>query len=761
MSKNNSYIGVSQKFVNAKEKVTGKAQYLDDMQFPNLLHGKILRSPHAHARIISIDTSKAEALLGVKAVITAKDCPDNKFGLEIPDVTMLAIDKVRYVGDEVAAVAAETIEIAEQAIKLIDVEYELLPVVDDVIKAMEKDSPLVHEENGSNIAKEYHLTRGDVEADFATCDYVFEDEFSTHRVSGLYLEPFGATAKWDNYGRVTIWTGLQAMFQGRNEIAKALGIDESRVNLKSPMVGGGFGAKIWIRNFHPIVAVLAEITNRPVKIVLTREEEMLTTRPRVAPKIKIKLGMMKDGTLVCKQSEMIGDNGAYSWAATKILLNMAMRTDCLYRFKSSKTDAYLVYTNLIPTSGFRGYGNSQAHFALESFVDICARKIGLEPEAVRLKNAIRQGDKTLHGWNIRSCGLSECIEAAYRLIEKDRLPKEEDNGRIKRGIGVAGMTHVSGNRGGTNFDGSAAMIRIHEDGKVFVFSGETDLGQGSNTVFAQIAAETLGVPIEDITIMPIETDTSPFALGTYSSRVTTVGGKAVLLAAKEVKGQVVKLAAEHLGKSEDDIKIENGKISSILEPSKSLTLRELSKLAIRSNKAVPFTAYITYDPPTEGTDKDFYGDYSSAYTYGAHGVEVEVDTETGKVKVLRIVAAHDVGNSINPNGITGQINGGIAQGIGWTLYEDMIFKDGIPQVRGLKDYMLMTTKDMPKIEEVIIETNDPIGPYGAKGIGEPTVIPPAPAIANAIEDATGVRIKDLPITPEKMYWAIQEKKGEV
>jgi len=761
MKKNHSYIGNRQEFVNAREKVTGKAKYLDDIKLPNMLHGKILRSPHPHARIVSIDTSKAEALPGVKAVITAKDCPNNKFGLSEPDVNILAVDKVRYVGDEVAAVAAETVEIAEEAIKLIDVEYELLPVVDDVMEAMKEDAPLVHEELDSNVVLEYHHSRGDVEADFAKCDYVFEEEFSTHRVSGLYLEPFGAIAQWDNYGRVTIWSGLQSVFQGRNEIAKALGIDETKVVVKSPMIGGGFGAKIWIRNFHPIVAILAKKTNRPVKIVLSREEEMLTTRPRVAPRIKIKLGMMKDGTMVCKESKIIADNGAYSWAAPKILLNMSIRTDCLYRFKSTKTDAYLVYTNLIPTSGFRGYGNSQMHFALESFIDMCAKKIGLDPVEVRLKNAVRQGDVTLHGWKLRSCGLSECIEKASELIKKDRLPKEEDNGRIKRGIGVACMTHVSGNRSGTNFDGSSAMVRIHEDGKVFVFSGEADLGQGSSTVFAQIAAETLGVPIDDITIMPLDTDTSPFALGTYSSRVTTVGGKAVYLACKKVKEQIFELAAKHLEDSKDNLEMKDGRVYSVSNPKKSLSLKELSKIAIRSNEAVPFTAYITYDPPTEGADEEYYGDYSSAYTYGAHGVEVEVDTLTGRVKVLRIAAAHDVGKAINPNGITGQINGGVAQGIGWTLYEDMIFKDGIPQVRGLKDYMLMTAKDMPKIEEIIVESNDPIGPYGAKGIGEPTLIPTAPAIANAIEDAVGVRLKHLPFTPEKVYWAIQDKKGEV
>lgn len=753
------YIGNKQSFIDSKEKVTGKAKYLDDIVIPGMLYCKILRSPHPHAKILNIDTTLAERLEGVKAVITGKDCPDNKFGLEIADVTMLAIDKVRYVGDEVAAVAAVTEEIAEEAIDLIKVEYEILPVVDDVIKAMEPTSSLVHDGYKNNIAKEYHFSRGTIEEDFANCDFVFEEEFSTHRVQGLYMEPFGAIAKWEDNGRLTIYSGLQAAFQGRNEIAKALGIEPSKITVKAPFIGGGFGAKIWIRNFHPIVAVLAQITQKPVKIVLTREEEMLTTRPRVAPKIKLKLGMMKDGTMVCKQAHIVADNGAYSWAATKILMNMSIRTDCLYRFKSTKTDSYLVYTNLIPTSGFRAYGNSQAHFALESFIDMCCRKIGLDPVEVRVKNAVRTGDLTIHGWKIKSCGLAECIEAANASIVKTRLPKEEQNGRIKRGIATACMTHVSGNRGGSNYDGSSAMIRMHEDGKVFVFSGEADLGQGSRTVFAQITAEVLGLNIDDVTVMPLDTDISPFALGTYSSRVTTVGGKAVMLAAKEVREQIITLAAEELKRPKDYLDTKDGYVYYKADERDKISIKNLCTKAIRTNKSIPFTSYISYDPPTVGADSSGYGDYSSAYTYGAHGVEVEVDTHTGQVKVLRVAAAHDVGRTINPSGVVGQINGGVAQGIGWALYENMQFKDGMPQSRGLHQYTLMTIKDMPPVDSIIIETNDPIGPFGAKGIGEPTLIPTGPAIANAIEDATGVRIRDLPITPEKVYRALKNKSG--
>lgn len=750
-------IGQKQSFVDAREKVTGAAKYLDDLSFPGLLTGKILRSPYPHARIVSIDTSAAEALPGVEAVITAKDCPRNKFGMEIADVDMLAIDKVRYVGDEVAAVAAESEEIAQEALGLIKVEYEELPVVDDPVEAMRPGAPLVHDEMKDNIAREYHLARGNVDEDFEKCDYVFEEDFSTHRVSGLYLEPFGAVAQWEPNGRLTVWTGLQSAFQGRNEIAKALGISPSKVTVKAPFIGGGFGAKIWIRNFHPIAAVLAKKTGRPVKIVLTRDEEQLTTRPRIAPRMKLKLGMMKDGTLISKQATIVADNGPYSWAAPKVLLNLSMRTDCLYRYRSTRCDSYLVYTNLVPTSGFRGYGNSQMHFAVESFIDECSRRIGLDPVEVRLKNCVRKGDVTLHGWNIRSCALDECIRIAAEKIRENRMPAEDQKGRIKRGIGVACMTHVSGNRGGDKFDGSSAMVRIHEDGEIFIFSGEADMGQGAKTVFAQIAAEKLDVPIDSITVMPLDTDVCPFGMGTYSSRVTTVGGKAVFLACERVLAQVIGLAAKMCKRQPDTLYMENGSILCRRDPSIRMTLKEVAAHAIRTRAGVSLTAYVTYDPPTAGSDKDFYGDYSSAYTYGAHGVEVEVDTETGKVKVLRVVAVHDVGRVINTLGLQGQITGGVAQGIGWCLYENMLFKKGVPATRGLHGYTFMTIKDMPSVEGIPIETDDPIGPYGAKGVGEPTLIPTAPAIANAIEDACGVRMRDLPITPEKLYWALHEK----
>lgn len=752
MIKEHAVVGKALPFVGGLDKVTGRAQYLDDIDLPGMLHAKILRSPHAHARIVKVDTARASVFPGVKAVLSAADCPRLPFGLDVPDARIFAETKVRYEGDEVAAVAAETPWIAEQALKLIEVQYEILPALFNPQEALQEGAPLIHADKPGNLAKSYTIERGDVDADFAACDYVFEEEFSTSRVTACYLEPFGAIARWEPDGRLTVWTGVQAAFQARSEIARALGIDPSRITVKVPTIGGAFGGKIWIRNFHPIAALLAGKAKRPVKFVLTRPEEFTASRPRVPAKIKIKLGMSKDGTLVCKDTTIVADNGAYSWAAPKILLNMSLRTDCLYRFKSVRTRSYLAYTNTTPTSGFRGYGNAQSHFAQECMVDVCARKAGLDPVEVRLKNAVRQGDLTLHGWKVRSCGLAECIEKARAAIARRRKPKNDQNGKIKRGVGLACMNHVSGNRAGNNFDGSSSMVRFQEDGKLVLYHGESDMGQGARTVLAQIAAETLGICPEDVLVMPIDTDVSPFCFGSYSSRVTTVAGKAAYLASLQVREQLLKLAGKILETVPGDLDIRAGRIHVRDNKRTGISVAEVCRSAIRTKATVGLTAYVAYDPPTEGANEDFYGDYSSAYTYAAQAVEVEVNTETGQIRVLRVAAAHDVGRAINPNGIRGQIYGGVAQGAGWALYENMVYEGGRLQNKSLRSYPLVTVTDMPEVEAIVVETHDPVGPFGAKGIGEPSLIPMPPAVANAVEDAVGVRIRDLPITAEKIFF---------
>ena len=754
MTQKRYVIGKSVPFKGGPGKVTGQAKYLDDLEMPGMLHAKILRSPHAHARILGIDTAKAEALPGVKAVLTAADCPDTRFGLDVADTTILPREKVRYAGEEVAAVAAETPTIAQRALELIRIQYDPLPALFDPEKSLREGAVLIHADKPGNLAKTYEIERGDFAKTLAACDHVFEEEFATHRVLPCYLEPFGVMAQWLPDTRLEVYTGLQAIFQGRAELAKALDMDPSDIVVKAPTIGGAFGGKIWIRNFHPIIALLAKKARRPVKYIMTREEEFLASRPRVPARIKVTMGFLNDGTMLCKGMDIVTDNGANTWAAAKVTLNMSIRTDCLYRFKASRVRSRVVYTNTTPTSGFRGYGNTQAHFAMESMIDVCCRKIGLDPVAVRLKNASRQGDLTLHGWNLRSCGLSECIEKASDAILEGRLPREDEGGHLRRGIGLACMNHVSGNRGGKSFDGSSSMMRFHEDGKLCVYHGESDMGQGASTVISQIAAETLGILLEDVKVMPLSTDSSPFCFGSYSSRVTTVAGKAAKLAALEVRKQLLSLAEDHLEIASEDLDIKAGKIFAKGYEKRSMSVAEACHIAIRTRKTVPLTAYIAYDPPTQGADQNFYGDYSSAYTYAAQAVEVEVDTETGQVRILRVAAAHDVGYAINPMGVKGQIYGGIAQGGGYGIYENVVYENGRLKTTNMRHYNMMTLSDMPEVKSILVESMDPVGPYGAKGVGEPALIPMAPAIANAVHDAVGVRITDLPITAEKIFFAL-------
>ena len=754
MDKSRQTVGRPVPFKGGVGKVTGRARYLDDLELPGMLHAAILRSPHAHARILNIDTSRAEAFPGVRAVLTAADCPDTRFGLDVADAVILARDKVRYAGEEVAAVAADDPAAAREALRLIRVDYEPLEAVFDPEDAIREGAALVHEDVPGNLAKTYELTRGDFESVLASCDHVFQETFHTSRVLPCYMEPFGVIAEWDPEGRVIIHTGLQAIFQARAEIARALDMSPSRVVVKAPTIGGAFGGKIWIRNFHPITALLAGKARRPVKYVMTRHEEFTASRPRVPARITIRMGFTSDGTMLLKELDITADNGAYSWAAPKVTLNMSVRTDCLYRFKASRARSRVVYTNTTPTSGFRGYGNAQAHFAMESMIDVCSRRLGLDPVEVRLKNASRQGDVTLHGWNLRSCGLSECIEKAREAIMRTPAPKREAGGRIRRGIGLACMNHVSGNRGGTNFDGSSSMVRFQEDGTLCLFHGESDMGQGAGTVLSQIAAETLGIPVDSVVVMPLSTDSSPFCFGSYSSRVTTVAGKAAELASLQVRSQLLGLAGELMEVEPAHLDIADGTVFDTRAPDTAMSVAEVCRTAIRTQKTIPLTAYVAYDPPTQGTDANYYGDYSSAYTYAAQAVEVEVDTETGQVRLLRVACAHDVGFAINPMGVKGQIYGGVAQGGGWALYENMVYEDGRLKTTTMRQYNMMTMSDMPVVESILVETNDPVGPYGAKGVGEPTLIPMPPAIANAVHDAVGVRIRDLPVTAEKVFFAL-------
>jgi 4-hydroxybenzoyl-CoA reductase alpha subunit len=742
--------------LDGKEKVTGEAKYAADLKFPHMLYGKILRSPHPHAKILNIDISKAKKVPGVKAVITTKDTPQKKWGAFIEDQTIFGVDKVRYIGEEVAAVAAVDEYTAEEALQLIKVDYEILPAVFDPEEAVLPGAPLIHEEAKNNIALRLDINRGDIQAGFNESDDIIEERFATSLVHQCYTEPTASVASMDINGRLTVWAPVQYIFLARRRWAKALDMDVSRLRVIQSKVGGGFGGKTADENSTPICCVLTKVTGKPVKIVLTREEEFVAGRPRVPAVIYLKMGVKKDGTFTAKEARIFGDNGAYSGKGPSTISTIAIRPDSLYRFKNIRTEALLVYTNKVPTGAYRGFGNPQMAFALESFIDIIADRLHLDPLEIRLKNAVQTGDTTAHGWKIRSCGYSECIRKAASVAGWKEY-KEAKPSLKGIGVGIAGVIHVSGNKH-FGFDGSNIFIKISEDGRAKIISGEGDLGQGANTVLTQIAAEELGIPLKDIEISQADTEFTPFCFGAFGSRVTTIAGNAVRLAAADAKRQLIEIASQVLEESPTDLICEGGRIFVRGAPERYLTIAEVIQAGLFKLGNINVLGQGSFDPDSEVPDpKTKYGNISSAYEFGAHVAVVRVCEETGNVEILDFVAAHDVGRAINPMLVEGQIEGGVAQGIGYALLEDMQLKNGKVLNPNFTDFKVPLAPDLPPIRTIMVETHDPQGPFGGKGLGEATIVPTAPAIANAIFDAVGVRIRDLPITSEKILKALKER----
>lgn len=742
--------------VDAASKVTGQAVYFSDFKLTGMLYGLILRSPLPHARIISIDTEAASNHPGVLAVVTAKDAPPVKFGYNIKDESIFAGDKVRYVGDEVAAVAALDLDTAQKALELIRVVYEELPAVYEPAEALSPEAPLIHD-RADNLAANSLVERGPVDELFAQADYVFDHTFRTGQVHPSHLEPFISIAAWEGE-KLNLWAPYQNPFVARGLIAQALKVEPGNIRLHHQLeIGGGFGGKLDSK-LPTIAGLLARKAGRPVRIINSREDELSgASRMRVNAEINIQTAVKKDGTLLAKKVEIIADNGAYSGQAPKIVCtNMAIRSDNLYRLQGVRTISKLVYTNKIPTGAFRGYGNPQMHFAVESQMDIIAERLGMDPIELRLKNAVATGDVTIHGWEITSGGLKECLEKVREASGWDSAPQKKYSA-----LGVACMIHVSGNRGGEDFHGSEAIVKIQPDGKVQIICAEVELGQGSWTVLSQIAAEELGVPLEQTEWVRVDTDTAPFIFGAYSSRTTHIAGNAIRLAARDAKNQISALAAKMLKIPRQNIRIRDGIIGVYDDSagwlSKTLTMSEVVKFKLFNQGGSTIYGHGSWDPGTVLLGDDKYGNISSGYPFGAQVAEVEVDPETGKVNVLRIVAAHDVGKAIHPVSCEGQIEGGVAQGIGYSLLEEIKYKDGKVQNNSFLDYQLPTIMDVPPIDSLIVETFEPQGPFGAKGLGEPTLIPVAPAIANAVYRATGVRFQSLPISPQQLAEALDNE----
>jgi len=751
-----SVVGRRVQRVEGFDKVTGTSQYIADIFLPGMLVGKVLRSPYPHARIRDIDTTRAEKLPGVRAVVTAEDTIKKPWGAFFADQYILSVGKSRYVGEEVAAVAAIDPDIAEEAIDLIEVDWEPLQGVFDAEEAMKDGAPLVHDDKPNNIAVHMDLERGNVAQAFAESDVIVEDAFTSMPQWHCSIETIGSVAEYATSGKYTIYMNTQTLFNARYRIATALGVPETDVRIIQSAVGGGFGGKSCDDNNALVAAVLARKARKPVKLINTREEEFLAgCRPRVFMTINVKLGFKKDGRIRAKHIKVIADNGAYSAKAPAITGVAAMRHDTCYKYSDVKTEALLVYTNKIPTGAFRGFGNPSAEWAVEQAIDLGAHELGIDPIEIARINAAETGYVSPHGNRVTSCELKQCLDMTEKMIDwKAKRANKQPN----TGLGLACTVHVSGKRHFGDYDGSSATIKINEDGKALILSGEGECGQGVHTAMCQIAAEELGVPVEDVEISRADTDLTTFCLGAFASRLTYVSGNAVKNAATNVKQQLFDQAAEMLEANPQDLISRDGKIFvKGAEGGKSLTVSDVARARLFRHNGAPIVGSGSFDADSVLPDSTRFGNESGAYNYGSQAAQVHVDPETGKVTILQFVVASDCGTVIYPLGAEGQVEGGLAQGIGYALTEGLQIEEGKPINPNFSDYRIPSMRDMPPLQHAFAESYEPTGPFGAKGLGELNMDPTAAVINNAIFDAVGVRIKTLPITPEKILRALKEK----
>jgi len=744
--------------LDALDKALGRAVYGHDLRPSGMLWGKISYSQHGHARLTHIDTSRAERLPGVKAIITAADNPPHRFGYG-HDNTPLKGEVVRWYGDAVAAVAAIDEDTALEALELIRADYEPLPAVFDPVAALAPDAPRVHAERPDNLFTRYSYQHGDVRAALADADSVVEDTFILPYVAHSCLETSFCLASFSPDGRLTLWSTTQVPFLLRRDLAEALGIPGRDIRVIQTAVGGAFGRGLDIYPFEPIAALLARKAGRPVRIAFSREEEFRVAPVRQPLRVTIRSGARRDGTLLVRDVQAILDAGAYiSWGAVTPLVMMETVAS-LYRVPHARFQADVVYTNNPPTGAMRGFGNPQATFFVECSMEHLAHELGLDPLRFRLQNANRPNETTPQGLRITTCGLEECLKVVgsrRRAAGGDDAPSD-----VRRGFGIAATLNVGGGARIYRSDGCGATVKVDDSGRVSLITGATEIGQGSDVTLAQIVAEVLGVPLEDVTVVNNDTDVKPWDVGVHASRTTFIAGKAAWLAADDARRQIVAHAAKMLGESPQNLATGGRKVFVRSQPERCLALDKVVRsLHFRAGGEV-VQGRGWYDPPTEMVNKETYkGNISATYGFGAQAAEVEVDMETGRVRVLRLVAAHDVGRAINPMYVEGQIEGGIQMGLGYALTEELLVRDGRVLNPDFLDYRLPTALDMPAIETIIVETADPEGPFGAKGVGEMGGNPTAAAIANAVYDATGVLMTKLPMTPENVLRALREAGGQ-
>jgi 4-hydroxybenzoyl-CoA reductase subunit alpha len=770
-------VGKSLPRYDARDKATGRAKYVGDLAFPRMLHGKILHSPIAHGKIKNIDTSRAEALPGVKAVITGKDVPDRQYGVTPAkyDEFVLAKDKVRYVGDEVAAVAAVDEESAEKALELIAVEYEELPAVFDVHEAMEGGAPLVHDRYQNNINTKVDHHFGDVEKGFEEADHVREENFTGNFTQQAPMEPHAAIADWRD-DRLVLYSSTQVPHYVHYMVANVFDIPLGKIQIIRPSVGGGFGAKAATTPLDLCSAILSRKTGCPVKMVYSREEMFLHHRGRHKQHIKMKLGVTKDGTITALESRIYLDGGAYTSFGIITAYYAGSMIPTLYKIPNYKYTGRRVMTNKPACGAFRGHGTPQPRFAFECLLNMVCDDLGLDPVETRLVNGMEPNYRTCNDLYIRSCEYRETLSQAAKA---SGFAEKHGSLPAGKGIGIASGGFVSGAgyaiyRGQVQqhsqkptehfqkksiFPHANAIIKISEDGtQALLFIGAAEIGQGSDTVLSMIAAEALGLPPDRIRIRSEDSDISPIDLGAYSSRTTLMGGNAVQKAAEDVLSKLFPVAARALGCPTDDLAAEDGMIYSTKEAGKTIEWAEAARQYFNDQSSLMGTGW--YKPP-EGLGGDYKGatvGTSPAFSYSTAICELSVDLGTGKVHVEKFWDYHDCGTPVNPLAVHGQVEGAVVMSAGEALMEDMVYDEKGALVNpSLHDYLLMTIKDSPEIFSGIVDSFEPEGPFGAKEVGEGATVPIMGAVAHAVKDAIGCWITDLPITPDKILRALKEK----
>ena len=753
------YIGQRVPEVHSFAKISGKAEFSDDLKLPGMLQARILRSPHAHARILGIDVSRALRVQGVVTVMTGQDTPGINYQAQMPDMPVLARDKVRYVGDPVAAVAAESLEAAGEALKLIEVRYEPLPALLDPEEALKQSAPQIHE-GKNNLMLQINRDFGDVDQAFAASDRVFEDEFSTQAAAHCNLEPRCSVARLTADNVLEIWTGTQSPYFVRKEVAHVCALPLSQVRVMPILSGGGFGSRSKYCEDEGVTALLAIRTGKPVKITLSREEEMTTTRIRHPYRMKIKTGVRRDGTLLARQMEVVVDKGAYCHYGPGVTGYAGGIASSLYRVPNFRYRARIVYTNKEVGGPFRGFGAPQVGLAIDVQLDRIAQELGLDPVQIRQRNLTVPGELTPCGWKVTSCGFEECLQKAIEATDWERKWRSPKHGRLRRGIGLAGAIHVSGSNIFPDGEFSSIELKMYRDGQVALYKGSGDTGTWADTVLAQMVAEELDLPLSSVKVMGYDTLVAPVSLGSFASRVCFEDGNAAKGAAIQLRGYLLESASAALGLPVESLVAHDGRIHAQSDESKALDYGEAVFRSPRCIGHVLSSSY-EYSPPTVRLPPNGYANTSAAFAFSIQVAEVLVDTSTGELRVERMTVAQDVGKAINPLAVEGQIEGAVLQGIGYALSEELITDSRGRVVSDcFEKYMMPTSMDLPEIRIILVESADAEGPYGAKGVGEIGLNNTAPAIVNAVHNAIGVRFHHLPVKAEEVYFALQWGRKE-